>query len=125
MAKFSQIAKGTRARKVVSLEFGATTVPVALLPLDFGAEAAVISLSTLQKAATDKVPNVRFNAIKALRFVAPLLPPQEVAGGVLPIIKNLAATDSDVDVRFPLFVYACILFEFMLSDRCNFLPQML
>jgi serine/threonine-protein phosphatase 2A regulatory subunit A len=95
------------------------------LALAIGAEAAAISLSTLQKAAADKVPNVRFNAIKALRFVAPLLPPQEVAGGVLPIIKNLAASDSDVDVRFPLFVYACILFEFMLSDRCNFLPQML
>ncbi len=69
------------------------------LALAIGTEAAVISLSTLQKCTADKVPNVRFNAVKALRFVAPLLPSQDVASVVLPIMKNLSATDSDVDVR--------------------------
>jgi hypothetical protein len=64
-----------------------------------GTEAAVISLPTLQKGAADKVPNVRFNAIKALRFVAPLLPSHDIASFVLPIMRNLATSDSDVDVR--------------------------
>ena len=68
------------------------------LALSIGSEAAVISLATLQKGTSDAVPNVRFNAIKALRFVAPLLPSQDVASIVLPIMKNLASTDSDVDV---------------------------
>lgn len=69
------------------------------LALAIGTEAAVISLASLQKGTSDKVPNVRFNAIKALRFVAPLLPPQDVSSTVLPLLKNLSSTDSDVDVR--------------------------
>jgi hypothetical protein len=70
-----------------------------------GTEAAVISLATLQKGAADKVPNVRFNAIKALRFVAPLLPPHDVASFVLPIMRNLATSDSDVDVSVELYTH--------------------
>jgi hypothetical protein len=69
------------------------------LALAIGTEAAVISLASLQKGTTDKVPNVRFNAIKALRFIAPLLPPQDVASTVLPLLKNLSSGDSDIDVR--------------------------
>jgi hypothetical protein len=68
------------------------------LAVSIGSEAAVISLAALQKGASDAVPNVRFNAIKALRFVAPLLPPQDVTSIVLPIMRNLATADSDVDV---------------------------
>jgi hypothetical protein len=68
------------------------------LAIAIGSEAAAISLATLQKGTTDNVPNVRFNAVKALRFVAPLLPSQDVASSVLPIMRTLAATDSDVDV---------------------------
>lgn len=68
------------------------------LAIAIGAEAAAISFETLQKGTADSVPNVRFNAIKALRFVAPLLPSQDVASCVLPIMRNLAATDADVDV---------------------------
>ena len=83
------------------------------LALAIGTEAAVISLATLQKGTADKVPNVRFNAVKALRFVAPLLPSQDVASIVLPIMKNLAATDSDVDVRL-LFVCISHAFTFHL-----------
>jgi len=69
------------------------------LALAIGTEAAVISLASLQKGASDKVPNVRINAIKALRSVAPLLPPQDVASTVIPLMRNLASADSDVDVR--------------------------
>jgi hypothetical protein len=68
------------------------------LAIAIGAEAAAICFATLQKGTADSVPNVRFNAIKALRFVAPLLPSQDVASCVLPIMRNLAATDADVDV---------------------------
>lgn len=42
MAKFSQLARGNKARKVVQLPFGEGTIPVALVPLDFINEATVI-----------------------------------------------------------------------------------
>ena len=89
------------------------------LALAIGTEAAVISLSTLQKCTADKVPNVRFNAVKALRFVAPLLPSQDVASVVLPIMKNLSATDSDVDVRLlcAFRVLVLSLYSFCISGQ--------
>lgn len=82
------------------------------LAVSIGSEAAVISLAALQKGASDAVPNVRFNAIKALRFVAPLLPPQDVASIVLPIMRNLAAADSDVDVCLLCAFTRCIVYNF-------------
>jgi hypothetical protein len=77
------------------------------LALAIGAEAAVISLDSLHKGASDNVPNVRINAIKALQCIAPLLPPQAVASSVAPLMRTMAA-DSDVDVR-PSFLRSTLI----------------
>ncbi len=49
--------------------------------------------------ARDPVPNVRFNAAKALDRLAKCVEPPAISGSVKPTLSTLAA-DSDADVRY-------------------------
>ena len=67
-----------------------------MLPLPLLTSRVIPALTTL---ARDPVPNVRFNAAKALGAVAARLEPGQAAVGVAPTLSTLMG-DKDTDVRF-------------------------
>ena len=57
-------------------------------------------LPPLLALTRDNVPNIRFNAVKALGVLVKVLEPAVVTGKVVPALNQLIG-DSDKDVSFP------------------------
>ena len=64
-----------------------------------GARHAAGPAAVLELLARDPVPNIRFNAAKALETIAPLVEPRAVAGDIRPCLSTLVQ-DADRDVKY-------------------------